>query len=109
MRTLAAKAMRPLMAWMVRKMPACDQASRLSSEGLDRDLYAGEKLSLKLHSMMCRLCRRYDQQIRFLHDALQSHGDDLSDEDVSGDVRLSDEARERIAQMMSAGPPAQSD
>jgi hypothetical protein len=45
----------------------CKQASRLLSEGLDRDLDIGKRTALRLHLLICTACSRVKKQFAFLH------------------------------------------
>ncbi|MDA3914067.1 zf-HC2 domain-containing protein [Oleiagrimonas sp.] len=47
-------------------MMSCSKATRLISEGQDRDLTATERARLSLHTMMCRSCRRFESQMNVL-------------------------------------------
>jgi len=47
-------------------MMNCKQASRLMSQELDRPLSWREKVSLRLHLMMCDGCRNFQKQMAFL-------------------------------------------
>jgi len=77
-------------------LPNCRAAARLQSEALDRPLPAGQKFGLWLHLLMCRWCRRYGWQIRFLRDAAHEHPDELA-----AATPLSAAARARIKQRLS--------
>jgi hypothetical protein len=44
----------------------CREATHLSSEAEDRQLTFRETISLRMHLVMCKLCRRYARQLRFL-------------------------------------------
>jgi len=48
-------------------MLTCKQASRLISEGLDRDLDLAQRASLRLHLLICSACSRVKTQLAFLH------------------------------------------
>jgi hypothetical protein len=54
-------------------MLSCKEATRLTSEAQDRDLAMMETLGLELHLMICSGCRRYREQMDFLHQACQHH------------------------------------
>ncbi|HVY70227.1 MAG TPA: zf-HC2 domain-containing protein [Verrucomicrobiae bacterium] len=73
--------------------PSCKQAARLQSDSLDRKLRLSERLGLRLHLLLCKWCRRYGQQVRFLRDAARRNTEKLAG---PGTGRMSDEARERI-------------
>lgn len=47
-------------------MMSCKEATRLMSDEMDRDLPAGERFSLRLHTLICVGCRNYRQQLSFL-------------------------------------------
>ncbi len=59
-------------------MLSCREASRLSSEAMDRPLKAGEKFSLHFHTLICRHCRRFKKQLGVIRQAAQqfSHKDE---------------------------------
>jgi hypothetical protein len=44
----------------------CKQAAALMSQGMDKELGMMQKLSLRLHLMMCRGCRNFRKQMEFL-------------------------------------------
>jgi len=74
-------------------MASCKEVSRLISEGLDRPLPFGQRLAVRLHLAICKLCSRYQRQLRFLQQATQQlpeHGEESSPH------ALSIEARRRI-------------
>lgn len=48
-------------------MLMCKEATRLISEGLDRRLPFTQRMSLRLHVMMCGACLAYKRQIEALH------------------------------------------
>ena len=51
--------------------PSCRQASRLQSEALDFNLPFLQRVGLRIHLLLCKWCRRYGEQIRFLREAAQ--------------------------------------
>jgi hypothetical protein len=73
--------------------PDCREASRAQSEMLDHPLPPAKRLGLSLHLLICKWCRRYGKQIRFLRAAAQEHHDELTE---AGPQKLSGDARERI-------------
>jgi hypothetical protein len=79
--------------------PNCRDASRLQSEALDKKLSFVQRFGLGLHLVVCKWCRRYGKQIRFLRDAAQEHPENLSE---AVPQKLSSEARERIRQRLQS-------
>jgi hypothetical protein len=51
--------------------PNCREAARLQSEALDHPLGLGQRVGLRLHLVLCKWCRRYGTQLRFLRSAAQ--------------------------------------
>lgn len=73
--------------------PSCAEAARRISHAHDARLSFPERVGLRLHLAVCRFCRRYLRQVRFLRSVLRDypgHIDDLEPE------RLSDDARKKI-------------
>jgi hypothetical protein len=79
---------------------SCRDASRLQSEALDKELSFFQRLGLSLHLLICKWCRRYGKQIRFLRGVAHDHSENLSE---AVPQKLSPEARERIKQRLRAG------
>jgi hypothetical protein len=79
--------------------PDCQDASRAQSEALDHPLPPSKKVGLWLHLRICKWCRRYGQQIRFLRTAAHEHHDELTE---AAPYKLSPEARERIKQKLQS-------
>ena len=79
--------------------PSCKQAVRLQSAALDGQLSFRQRLGLRIHLVLCKWCRRYGKQIRFLQSATREHaGEEL----VLPQRTLSPEARERIKQRLQS-------
>lgn len=79
--------------------PDCSKASRLQSEALDRKLPILQRIGLRIHLALCKWCRRYGKQIRFLREAAHEHPDALVEPDRH---KLPDDARERLKQRLRA-------
>jgi hypothetical protein len=79
--------------------PTCRDASRLQSEALDGKLSFSKRLGLAMHLLICKWCRRYGKQVRFMRDAAREHPDNLSE---AVPQKLSTEARERIKRRLQS-------
>jgi hypothetical protein len=79
---------------------SCKHASRLISDSMDRQLTAGERLSLRFHLLVCRLCCRYQRQLLLIRRAIQplESAARVGEELPSS---LSPAARERIRQALA--------
>jgi Putative zinc-finger len=81
-------------------LPPCKEIAKIISASLDRKLTFRERLILKLHLAACEPCVRYMDQSHFLSNAVHQIEDELKSDLYSG--RLSDEARDRIKNMLKA-------
>ena len=81
-------------------MLSCRQASQLLSQSLDRRLSWQERTGLRLHLMICDVCRRFGRQLLIMRKAVRFL---VSDAEQDQQVRLPDGARERIARMIESG------
>ncbi|RMH62910.1 MAG: zf-HC2 domain-containing protein [Zetaproteobacteria bacterium] len=70
---------------------SCLEATRLASDALERRLTPMERLRLRLHLMMCAMCRRCVEQFKLIH-ALAAQNTDTP--------TLPENARQRIAEAL---------
>jgi hypothetical protein len=73
--------------------PNCRDAARVQSDQLEGPLPVARRVGLFLHLLICKWCRRYGRQIRFLRKASHECPEKLSEADSR---TLSNSARERI-------------
>jgi hypothetical protein len=79
--------------WMIN----CKAYAELSSQRMDRHLSLWDRISMKLHQLLCPPCGLIHQQFKAIRNACRfSYDDGASDEDG----RLPDEARERMKAVM---------
>ena len=52
-------------------MTSCKEVTRLISEGLDRDLGFGERVTLRVHFVVCKGCRNFEGQMARLREAVR--------------------------------------
>jgi len=94
-----ANMLKPLARVMAALSPSCRQASRLQSEALDHKLPILQRIGLRIHLFLCKWCRRYEKQIRFLRDAAHEHPNELVE---PAHQNLPDAAREQMKQRLRA-------
>jgi len=87
--------MKMIMRLMNRILPTCQEVSHLSSQALDESLPWRKRLGLRIHLLMCKWCRRYDGQLKFMRNVAHDHA--LQD---IGQAKLNSEARQRIAEFL---------
>ncbi len=51
---------------------SCEEASRLASESLDRELTRGERWALRSHAFLCRNCRQLVRQLAMMRNLLSN-------------------------------------
>ena len=73
-------------------MFSCKKISSMISESMDSDLPFYKRMGIRIHLMMCALCRRYQLQLLFIRSFLQQ-SDDLEE---NSSQSLSPKARKRI-------------
>ncbi len=83
-------------------MLSCKEVSRLVSDSLDRDLPFRQRVGVRLHLMMCRLCRAYEKQVLLLRQFIQLYGKQM-DHTGSSAEHLSEGAKQRIKHKLSSG------
>lgn len=59
----------------------CREVHRLTSEGMDRPLALGERVTIRLHLLGCTACRNFAGQMRLLREAMQRMTPDCDEED----------------------------
>jgi predicted anti-sigma-YlaC factor YlaD len=52
-------------------MLSCKEVTRLVSESLDRELPLLDRMGVRFHLLMCRLCSRYQEQMILLRDVIR--------------------------------------
>ncbi|MDZ8118218.1 zf-HC2 domain-containing protein [Pontiella agarivorans] len=77
-------------------MRTCKEISTLVSESLDRELSLRERMAMRVHLMMCSLCRTYSRQIGQLRSILQGAAKAEPPPEP-----LPEEVRQRIRQRLS--------
>lgn len=64
-------------------MMSCLHATRLISESQERDLSLQEKLSLKVHVMICTGCKNFSLQVPFISQAMRAYANGKDEENKS--------------------------
>ena len=79
---------------------SCEEASHLTSDALDRELSRSERWALRLHTLVCRGCRRFKQQLDLMR-ALLSKSPDAQHRSISEQLpQLSVARREHIKKLL---------
>lgn len=88
-------------------MLSCKEATRLVSEGLDRELPFWQRLGLRLHVVMCRGCSRFARQITALNRIIADHYGDGPPGEVP--ERLPPDSVQRIKSSLRQATPRTDD
>jgi hypothetical protein len=79
---------------------SCEEASRLTSDALDRELSRSERWALSLHRFVCRGCRRFKKQLDLMRALVSKSPDSLHRAMSEQMPHLSADRRERIKQLL---------
>jgi len=80
-------------------MRGCKESSRLASEARERRLTWRERLSLRIHVLLCGLCKTYMRQMAKMFAIARIAGD--PEVRYASSVKLSPDAKERIKKKLS--------
>lgn len=83
-------------------MLSCKETSLLVSQSLDQRLAWRERIALHMHLLVCDACRTFENQVAFLRTAARRFGRGTNAPEL---LRLSPDARERIARRIRDNPP----
>jgi hypothetical protein len=72
----------------------CKAVTRMVSESMDRKLPFYQRMGIRMHLLMCKLCSRYRRQLLFLRETIRLQA--ASSEDIESAIVLPPGARERI-------------
>ncbi len=56
---------------MFRVIPSCRRAMELQSRSMDERLPVRQRVALAMHCALCRFCRRYGRQLRWIRKKLR--------------------------------------
>jgi len=79
---------------------SCKDVSELVSQSLDRKLSLRERITVRLHLMMCDMCTNYRRQILFMHQAVRQ----LKQRNAPT-ARLPEDAKDRIKKRIEESEP----
>lgn len=79
----------------------CEEASRLTSDGLDRKLTFSERLAVRAHTFICRSCRRFHSQMRMLRKFVDQIPTATRNRIVSASPGLTPERRREIERLLA--------
>ena len=73
-------------------MLRCKDIAKLLSDSLEKKLPWRQRVEIRLHLMICYVCRRYWKQLRFLHKCITSYYEKRLREDST----LSQESKKKM-------------
>jgi hypothetical protein len=87
---------------------SCREASRLISESLDRKLTRRERWSLRIHTLLCRICRRFARQMDMIREAVANMPNALREKWTDNTARLPAARRAQIKRLLAEARQAES-
>ncbi len=85
-------------------MLRCQDVSKLVSESLERRLSFVERMRLRMHLAMCRVCNQFQRTVLRIHAEVRAQGTELEPDAKasSPEEKLPDESRERIERLIKS-------
>lgn len=93
------------MSRLSRLLFTCQDMSRLLSESMDRTPPFHTRLRMRLHLLICVLCRRYGHQLTLIRSVLRKNGTKVHDDGRTDVPGLSPEAKARIQRALDSRRP----
>ena len=87
----------------------CEHAARLQSESMERPLSRSEYIAMRIHTLICRSCRRFRKQTRLLSRLLTSMPEAWRQRCLDDGVQLSPQRRRQIHDLLVAAQRDASD
>ncbi|TWU25296.1 hypothetical protein Pla52o_15950 [Novipirellula galeiformis] len=81
-------------------MLSCKETTKLVSESLDHPLPLSKQISVWIHRSMCQLCSAFRRNQVVLKERIPNEAERWTSEEMSNVVKLSDAAKQKIAQAM---------
>jgi hypothetical protein len=81
--------------WMIN----CKEFASLLSKSSDQSMSFGKWVSMKMHQILCPVCKQIERQLYAIRSACRFTPDDMALADMEG-KRLSDEACEQIKSVL---------
>lgn len=78
-------------------MLRCKDIAKLLSDSLEKELPWRQRVEIRLHLMICYVCRRYWKQLRFLHKCITNY----YDKKLGEDCVLSQESKKKMQEKMA--------
>ena len=89
---------------MFKVIPSCRKAMELQSRALDGELGIGQRMLLRIHVMMCTICRRYARQLGYLKEiAREIPEKGAFAQDGSMPTEVKDRIREKLKDVETGG------
>lgn len=89
-----------LRRWLLRRLPACRQTVAMISESMEHPLSLRNKLTVKLHLMVCSWCQWYMEHLKTIRETLRSQPMEPAESNFGSSPGLSDEVKERIKKQL---------
>jgi len=80
---------------------SCEEASRLASAALDRDLSRSERWGLRLHTLICGSCRRMQRQLDAFRKLATSMPDSARQQIRDAMPHLSADRKQQIKRLLA--------
>lgn len=80
-------------------MLSCKDASQIISQSLDRQLTMRERFAVKLHLLICKYCKQFNQQLQTIRAALKLTSTAIENDDT---IKMPSETKKRLMQSIES-------
>ena len=82
--------------WLGRRLPTCEEVLPVLSQSLERKLTLRERVTLRLHFLICVYCIRYLKQLRLMRASIRARSEQIEADDSAPAPALTEDARDRL-------------
>lgn len=90
-------------------MLSCKEVSKLVSESLDRRLPFWQRVQLRVHLSLCKLCKGFETDLLHIRDAAGRDAEESLEPADDSQPKLSPEARQRLQRALESRNSAGAD
>jgi len=77
----------------------CKQVSQLVSQSLDRRLTWKERMAVRMHLIICKYCKRFEQQLHAMRKAIKRMATEVEQDDT---IQMPSDVKARIADKINS-------
>jgi len=81
--------------------PSCDTITKHISQSMDEKLTFFKRIRMRLHLLGCHLCKRYENQLALLREAvIRLHNDEDAQIGINNESQLSENKKDKMKKVL---------